>query len=136
MKKTFLPKKNFKLLFIFLGILFLWTEAAPKGRGGRRRRRRRGGRRSYQGYRGGGENPTAWVIILIVVVTLGFLACANYACIKVDDKKIEIKGKMNNNQYCLLQYPTAPIVTAGNQFKYLTQSPVLNPIWTQTNLIT
>ena len=94
MKKTFLPKKNFKLLFIFLGILFLWTEAAPKGRGGRRRRS--GGRRSYQGYRGGGENPAAWVIILIVVVTLGFLACANYACIKVDDKKN--RNKRQNEQ--------------------------------------
>ena len=83
MKKTFLPKKNFKLLFIFLGILFVWTEAAPKGRGGRRR----GGRRSYQGYRG--ENP-AWVIIFIVVVTLGFLSCAIYACIKVDGKETKM----------------------------------------------
>ena len=84
MKKTILPKKNFKLLFLFLVILFVSTEAAPKGRG--RGRRRGGGRRGYEGYRGGGENP-AWVIILIVVVTLGFLACAIYACIKVDDEK-------------------------------------------------
>ena len=96
MKKTFLPKKNFKLLFIFLGILFLWTEAAPKGRGGRRRRS--GGRRSYQGYRGGGENPAAWVIILIVVVTLGFLACAIYACIKVDGKETKKSHLLFHNR--------------------------------------
>ena len=66
---------------------------------GREVGRRRGcGKRGYQGYRGdgyyggsggGGENP-ARVIIFIVVVTLGFLACAIYACIKVDGKETKM----------------------------------------------
>merc|ERR1712165_344376 len=88
-KNTYM--KNFKLLFLFLVILFVSTEAAPKGGRG-------GGGRGGGGYYGGGggggggdfgELPT-WLIILTFVIATIFLTtcimcCINY-CEDEDDE--------------------------------------------------
>ena len=50
---------------------------------------------------GGGENP-AWVFI--VVVTLGFLACAIYACIKVDGKETKKSHLLFHRIICDIVY--------------------------------
>ena len=67
--------KNFKLLFLFLVILFVSTEAAPKGGRGGGRGYRGGGGYYYPGgggyYGGGGvgEFPV-WAKILICVLSV------------------------------------------------------------------
>merc|ERR1712038_162632 len=76
--------KNFKLLFLFLVILFVSTEAAPKGGRGGGGRGRGGGRRGGGYYGGGGgdfgELPT-WLIILIFVIATIFLTTCIMCCI-------------------------------------------------------
>ena len=68
--------KNFNLLYLWLVIIFVSTEAAP-----RFERLWYGG---YYGGSGGGELPD-WAIILICVVSVGFIAFVLYACCIEED---------------------------------------------------
>ena len=100
--------KNFKLLFLLLVIIFVSTEAAPKGGrgGGGRGGGRSGGGRGYRGggYYGGsggggdGELPD-WAIFLICVVSVGFIAFVMYACCieeDADDVQSEHENEIPN----------------------------------------
>merc|ERR1712038_991446 len=126
--------KNFKLLFLFLVILFVSTEAAPKGGRGGGGRGRGGGRRGGGYYGGGGgggggdfgELPT-WLIILIFVIATIFLTtcimcCINY-CEDEDDER---------DQYWL--HPTAPSLEPQLNSAQISNSShlpyALNPIQT------
>ena len=88
--------KNFKLLFLLLVIIFVSTEAAPKGgrggggrgggRSGGRSRGYRGGGGYYGGSAGGGDGELPdWAIFLICVVSVGFIAYVVYACCIEED---------------------------------------------------
>ena len=121
--------KNFNLLFLFLVILFVSTEAAPKGGGrggGGRGGGRSGGRgRGYGGggggggYYGGGDGEfPVWAIILICVVSVLFVACVVYACcIEEDDdykddssnvQSAEHENKIPNENDKYWLHPIAP----------------------------
>merc|ERR1712038_1853187 len=143
--------KNFKLLFLFLVILFVSTEAAPKGGRGGGGRGRGGGRRGG-GYGGGGggdgdfgELPT-WLIILIFVLATIFLTscimcCINY-CEDEDDKDNSNLQRIHENrvpneydqrdQYWL--HPTAPSLEPQVNSAQISNSShlpyALNPIQT------
>merc|ERR1712079_621103 len=83
--------KNFKLLFLFLVIILVSTQAAPKGRGGGRGGGRRSGGRGYRGgtggyyYIGSGgggsmESFPPGLSFSYVFFQLGIIAGCLYAC--------------------------------------------------------
>jgi len=142
--------KNFKLLFLFLVILFVSTEAAPKG--GRGGGGSRGGGRRGGGYYGGGgggdgdfgELPT-WLIILIFVFATIFLTTCLYKCINYcadnDEENSNLQSVHENrvpnendqrNQYWL--HPTAPSLEPQVDSAQISNSAhlpyALNPIQT------
>ena len=102
--------KNFKLLFLFLVIILVSTQAAPKGRGGGRGGGRRSGGRGYRGGTGGyyyggsgggggdGELPT-WAVILLCFFSIGIIAGCLYACcseLDNDNETSEHENKVTN----------------------------------------
>ena len=141
--------KNFTLLYLFLVILFVSTEAAPKGGrgGGGRGGGRRGG--GYYGGGGGGDGdfgelPT-WLIILIFVFATIFLTTCLYKCINYcadnDEENSNLQSVHENrvpnendqrNQYWL--HPTAPSLEPQVDSAQISNSAhlpyALNPIQT------
>ena len=102
--------KNFKLLFLFLVIILVSTQAAPKGRGGGRGGGKRSGGRGYRGGTGGyyyggsgggggdGELPT-WAVVLLCFFSIGIIAGCLYACcseLDNDNETSEHENKVTN----------------------------------------
>merc|ERR1712079_55671 len=93
--------KNLKLLFLFLVIILVSTQAAPKGRGGGRGYRGGTGGYYYIGSGGGGsdgELPT-WAVVLLCFFSIGIIAGCLYACcseLDNDNETSEHENKVTN----------------------------------------